>query len=64
MLILSRKAGEEICIGDEIRILVHQINGGAVRIGVHAPKDVPVHRREVYEKIKEEEIARWNRSTS
>ena len=54
MLILARRPGEEIMIGDEVRIVVHQIVGGQVRIGIMAPRDVPVHRREVYERILDE----------
>lgn len=60
MLILSRKTGEEICIGDEIRVVVYGVSKGQVRIGIHAPKDIPVHRREVFEAIKDEEAKRWN----
>jgi carbon storage regulator len=48
MLILTRKAGETIVIGDDIEISVVAIAGGKVRIGVRAPKDVTVHRKEVY----------------
>lgn len=55
MLILARRPGEEIMIGDEVRIIVHQIGGGQVRIGITAPKDVPVHRREVYDRIRDEQ---------
>jgi len=48
MLILTRKAGETIVIGDDIEISVVAIAGGKVRIGVSAPKEVTVHRKEVY----------------
>ncbi len=54
MLILSRKLGETIVIGDDIRVTVLGIKHGVVRIGIAAPKDVPVHRQSVYDKIKEE----------
>lgn len=54
MLILSRKRHEVILIGD-IRVVVVEIRGDKVRLGVDAPKDVPVHRREVYEAIKRQE---------
>jgi carbon storage regulator len=47
MLILTRKAGESITIGDNIRIHILGIKGGQVRIGVEAPRDVPVNREEV-----------------
>ena len=50
MLVLSRKIGEEIIIGDTIRIKVVAVDGGKVRIGVAAPKDVIVDRQEVHEK--------------
>lgn len=51
MLVLSRKAGEEILIGDEVRLQVVDIRGDKVRLGIEAPKELPVHRREVYEAI-------------
>jgi len=50
MLVLTRKVGEEIVIGDDIRIKVVQIRGGNVRIGVVAPEEVTVDRKEVHEK--------------
>jgi carbon storage regulator len=52
MLILSRRVGENLIIGDDIVISVLGINRGQVRIGITAPKDVPVHREEVYDRIK------------
>jgi carbon storage regulator len=51
MLILSRKAGEEIMIGDDIKITILPNNGSYVRVGISAPLDIPVHRIEIYEKI-------------
>lgn len=51
MLILSRKKNESIVINDDITIVVVEIRGDKVRLGVEAPKEVPVHRREVYEAI-------------
>ena len=51
MLVISRKKGERIRIGDDIEIVVKQIDGKAVRIGVEAPQNVTVHRQEVYAKI-------------
>jgi carbon storage regulator CsrA len=52
MLILTRRIGEAIIIGDEISVTVLSINGTQVRVGVNAPKTVSVHREEVYERIK------------
>lgn len=52
MLVLSRKKNESIVINDDISIVVVEIRGDKVRLGVEAPKEVPVHRREVYEAIK------------
>jgi carbon storage regulator len=56
MLVLGRKVGEKIRIGDDItiEILNNSTGGSQVRIGIEAPKDVAVHRQEVYEKIKKE----------
>lgn len=51
MLVLSRKKNESIVIGDDIRIVVVEIRGDKVRLGVEAPRSVPVHRREVYDAI-------------
>lgn len=54
MLILARRIGESIRIGDNIEITVLSVNGNQVKIGTNAPKDVEVHRGEVYDKIQEE----------
>lgn len=51
MLVLARKEDEAICIGDDIRVMVIEIRGDKVRLGVTAPKDVEVHRDEVKERI-------------
>jgi len=48
MLILTRKPGETICIGDEIQITILGVSGHQIRIGIDAPRDVPVDRKEVY----------------
>jgi len=58
MLVLSRKKNESIVINDDITIVVVEIRGDKVRLGVEAPKEVPVHRREVYEAIKRNEMTR------
>ena len=52
MLVLSRKRNESIVINDDITIVVVEIRGDKVRLGIEAPKEVPVHRREVYDAIK------------
>ena len=51
MLVLSRRKDEKIMIGDDISIMVVDIRGDKVRLGVEAPQEIPVHRREVYEAI-------------
>ncbi len=55
MLVLSRKKNESIIINNDITIVVVEIRGDKVRLGVEAPKEVPVHRREVYDAIKRSE---------
>jgi len=52
MLVLSRKKNESIIINDDITIVVVEIRGDKVRLGIEAPKEVPVHRNEVYEAIR------------
>ncbi|MDC0482466.1 carbon storage regulator CsrA [Gammaproteobacteria bacterium] len=54
MLILTRRVGESLRIGDEVSVTVLGIKGSQVRIGVNAPKSVSVHREEVYDRINEE----------
>ena len=54
MLILTRRIGESVYIGDEVRLTVLGVRGTQVRIGINAPKDVPVHREEIYYRIKNE----------
>lgn len=54
MLILTRRVGETLIIGDDVTVTVLGIKGNQVRIGVKAPKDVPVHREEIFERIRVE----------
>ncbi len=54
MLILTRRTGETVMIGNEVTLTVLGVKGNQVRIGINAPKSVPVHREEIYERIKRE----------
>ena len=54
MLVLSRQKDESIVIGDDVEVTIVDVRGNKVRLGITAPKDVPVHRREVYEAIQKE----------
>lgn len=54
MLVLSRRRDEVICIGDNIKIMVVDIRGDKVRLGIEAPEDVPIHREEVYDRVQAE----------
>ena len=55
MLILTRRVGETVMIGNAVTVTVLGVKGNQVRVGVNAPKDVAVHREEIYERIKREE---------
>ena len=53
MLILTRRPGESLMIGDEVTVTVLEVKGNQVRIGIKAPKHVPVHREEIFNRIKD-----------
>ncbi len=57
MLILTRRVGETVMIGDNVTFTILGVKGNQVRVGVNAPKEVAVHREEIYERIKREEAA-------
>jgi carbon storage regulator len=64
MLVLSRKKNESIVIANDITIVVVEIRGDKVRLGVEAPKEVPVHRREVFDAIRRNELAAGENSAT
>ena len=64
MLILTRRINETLNIGDDVQVTVLGIKGNQVRIGIKAPRDVPVHREEIYQRIKHEERGQGDASGS
>jgi carbon storage regulator len=57
MLVLTRRPGESIVVGDNIVVTVIEIKGGQVRIGIDAPRDVDVYREEIYEQVRQENLS-------
>ncbi len=64
MLILTRKSGESINIGEEIKITILEIKGNQVRVGIQAPRNVAVHREEIYQLIKKQNILAAKQATN
>ena len=57
MLVITRKSGERICLGDDVTVTVLEIVGSTVRLGIDAPAEIPVYRHEIWEAVKEENRA-------
>lgn len=60
ILILTRRLGETLIIGDDVKVTVLGVKGNQVRLGVNAPKEISVHREEIYERIKKEQNSEGN----
>ena len=60
MLVLSRQRDESIMIGDDVEITIVDVRGDKVRLGITAPKEIPVHRREIYDAIQREKAEKAN----
>ena len=58
MLILTRKVGEALMVGTEVTVTVMAVKGNQVRIGINAPKNVEVHREEIYERVQQEKMSK------
>jgi carbon storage regulator len=57
VLVISRKSGERICLGDDVTVTVLEIVGSSVRLGIEAPAEVPIYRHEIWAAVKEENRA-------
>ena len=57
MLILTRRVGEALMVGDDTKIVVLGVKGSQIRLGINAPKDIVVHREEIYDKIQSEDVS-------
>jgi len=57
MLVITRKAGERLCLGDDVTVTVLEISGSVVRLGIEAPAEVPVYRHEIWAAVKAENVA-------
>ena len=64
MLVLSRQRDESIMIGDDVEIIIVDVRGDKVRLGITAPKEIPVHRREIYDAIQREKTEKKQASES
>lgn len=64
MLVVTRRTGEKIMIGDDMEIMVISVQGPQVRIGIKAPKEVSVHREEIYKRIKASQSKKTNTASS
>ena len=64
MLVLSRRKTESIIVGENIEIAITEVRGGSVQLGIIAPKSIPVHRKEVYEAIRNERKLKYKRYLS
>ena len=57
MLVITRKSGERICLGDDVTVTVLEISGSTVRLGIEAPAEIPVYRHEIWAAVKAENVA-------